>query len=207
MRLITCVLTALLLHLTPLGASAATDATVTIPRPVDAADALYAARGFGPLWAGSPAADGRRATMLVLLAQEERAEPAAEDVTVLRDRFAQPGSTQQAELELTRAALAYLTRRSGGATVTPARALQALQQLDGAVTNSPLGLALLELELVRALGGWREVGTVSGPDPTVPPPAVASPEIDVAPRLPPRKRLPEPVSLRARLVQWPTCRR
>ncbi len=54
---------------------------------------------------------------------------------------------------------------------------------------------------MQSLGGWREVGTVPGPDPTATPPAVVSPEIDVAPAMPPRKRLPEPVSLRARLVQ------
>ncbi len=205
MRSLACVLAVLLAQAASLGPVRATTAPASpiVARNADAGAvaALYALRGSAPLWAGSPAADGRRATMLVLLAQEEQAEPAAADVTVLRDRFAHPGQTEQAERELTRAALDYLARRNGGAAIAPARALKALQRLDGAATNSPLALALLELELVQYLGGWHEVGTVPGPDPTATPPAVVSPEIDVAPAMPPRKRLPEPVSLRARLVQ------
>jgi len=62
-------------------------------------------------------------------------------------------------------------------------------------------LALLELEIVQDLGGWRRVSTMPGPLPTVAPTALVSPEIDVAPDLPARKTLPEPVSLRQRLVQ------
>ena len=212
MRSLTCVLAVLLVQaasLDPVGATTA-PASPIVARNADAGavDTLYALRGFAPLWAGSPAADGRRATMLVLLAQEEQAEPAAADVTVLRDRFAQPGQTEQAERELTRAALDYLARRNGGAAIAPARALKALQRLDGAATDLPLALALLELELVQALGGWHEVGTVPGPVPTATPLAVVSPEIDVAPALPPRKR-PARAGLAARSA-WssrPICRR
>ncbi len=76
-----------------------------------------------------------------------------------------------------------------------------MQRLDGARPAPPLATALLELELVRDLGGWRRVGTLPGPLPTVPPTEVVSPEVDVAPEMPRRTTLPEPVSLRQRLVQ------
>jgi murein L,D-transpeptidase YcbB/YkuD len=85
--------------------------------------------------------------------------------------------------------------------VPAARVLRALASLDGASVSPPLALAVTELDLVRELGGWREVGTVPGPAPTAPPLAVVSPEVDVAPAFPPRKRLPEVGSLRQRLVQ------
>jgi murein L,D-transpeptidase YcbB/YkuD len=54
---------------------------------------------------------------------------------------------------------------------------------------------------VAELGGWVRVGTLPGPAPTAPPLRLVSPEVDVAPSFPPRKRLPELGSLRRRLVQ------
>ena len=79
--------------------------------------------------------------------------------------------------------------------------MKAMQRLEAASPATPLATALLELELVRDLGGWRRVGTLPGPLPTVPPTDVVSPEVDVAPEMPRRTTLPEPVSLRQRLVQ------
>jgi L,D-transpeptidase YcbB len=167
---------------------------------------LYAARGFAPLWGGGREAEARRSAMLALLEAENRAEPAASEADALRLLFARAGGGKReqarAELALTRAALAYLARRSGDISVPTARAARALRFLDGAEpARRPLALAVLELELVRELGGWREVGTVPGPAPTAAPLAVASPEVDVAPAFPRRKRLPEVRSLRQRLVQ------
>jgi L,D-transpeptidase catalytic domain/Putative peptidoglycan binding domain/Scaffold domain len=168
---------------------------------------LYAARGFAPLWGGSQEAEERRASMLALLDLENRAEPAGSDADDLRRLFAQAaagGKREQAraELALTRAALAYLARRSGDISVRTARAVGALKQLDALESGQrPFALAMIELELVRELGGWREVGTIPGPPPTAAPLAVVSPEVDVAPAFPRRKRLPEVRSLRQRLVQ------
>ena len=208
MRYIACLLVALLGCAGGLGSAARAadlrDTTAVAVLGQDAAlQALYAARNEAPLWTGDPAADGRRSTMLALLALEHRAEPATPDATALGDRFADPSPAAEtaAELALSRAALAYLTRRNGGAEVPAELALTVLQRLGPPVPARPLAVALSELQVVRDLGGWRTVGTVPGPLPVTAPLAVVSPEVDVAPSLPPRKELPEPVSLRQRLVQ------
>lgn len=208
MRYLACLLVAMLGCAATFGSAArATDLRDTTAVAVlgqDAAlQALYAARNAAPLWTGDPAADARRSTMLALLALEHRTELATPDATALGDRFADPSPAAEtaAELALSRAALAYLTRRDGGAEVPTVLALTVLQRLGPPVPTRPLAVALTELEVVRDLGGWRAVGTVPGPLPTTAPVAVVSPELDVAPSLPPRKELPEPVSLRQRLVQ------
>lgn len=208
-----CLIAALLLSAGAVSSAAWAADARSAPPPLAASpelqkepalQALYAARGFAPLWFGSQQAEARRTAMLALLAAESRVEPAGSDTTALASAFAKGGKPDpalQAELRLTRAALAYLARRSGGAEVPTAKALQALAKLDQAQVAPPLQLALAELEIVRELGGWVKVGTVPGPAPTVPPFEVVSPEIDVAPAFPPRKRLPDVAELRRRLVQ------
>lgn len=164
---------------------------------------LYGPRDVAPLWSGDPRSEKRRATLLALLALERKAEPAAIDPIALgaRSALSEPPARLDADIALSRAMLAYLGRRSPAGSVTGAEALAVLQRLDQPVATNDLALAALELQLVQDLGGWHEVTTVDGPLPTTKPVAVASPEVDVAPALPPRKRLPEPFSLRQRLVQ------
>lgn len=174
--------------------------------PVAAASAVarevYAARGMAPLWTGSSEAQARRRAMLALLARERQADPSVPDPEGLEAAFGRKGKEAQldAELRLTEATLAYLARRRGGGEVPTARAVRALERLEAAGAT-PLALALTELEIVDALGGWRDVGTIPGPLPLAEPLRLVSPEIDVAPAFPPRKRLPDPVPLRQRLVQ------
>lgn len=166
----------------------------------DTLQELYAARDLAPLWTGSPQAQARRTVMLALLAQERLVEPAGGDAADLGDLF-DGGDPLAAELRLSEAALAYLARRHGEAALPPALAARALRHLDEAEAVGGLRLALVELRLIQDLGGWQPVGTVPGPPPTAGPLPLASPEIDVAPAFPPRKRLPEIASLRRRLVQ------
>ena len=206
MRPLTLALTAVLLVACAIGApvtAAANELARAAGRNGDPAlNAVYAARGFAPLWTGSGAAEERRRTLLALLRGEADGDPATAAVAAL-----DIGGTRQSRRHRGRArrppeaAIAYLGRRTGSDLVPAGTYWRAMQWLDRPQPASPLALALLELEIVQDLGGWRRVGTLPGPLPTVPPAAVASPEIDVAPRLPPRRTLPEPVSLRQRLVQ------
>jgi murein L,D-transpeptidase YcbB/YkuD len=178
-------------------------AAASVPPP-PAVEELYAARGGVPLWTGGDAAAAaRRGVMLALLAAEERLDPAGADTAALAAAFAKlaPADQRAAEQGLTLASLGYLARRNGGAPVPAERALRALRRLDGVDAAAPLALALTQPQIVRALGGWHEVDTVPGPPPTATPLALVSPEIDVAPAFPRRKRLPEIGSLRRRLVQ------
>jgi murein L,D-transpeptidase YcbB/YkuD len=187
----------------PADARAASTLAAVVGDEETGLEELYAARGFAPLWVGGPEAERRRAAMLALLALEKRAEPAGSDAAALAAQFKPAGKADQlkAEIRLTRAALAYFARRRGDVEVPTARSLRALQRLDGADPKRPLALAMTELEIVQELGGWRNVGTVPGPAPMAPPLEVVSPEVDVAPSFPPRKRLPNVPELRRRLVQ------
>jgi murein L,D-transpeptidase YcbB/YkuD len=201
MSRIAAILAVLLLALGP--AAAGLHAAAVLPPP-SAVEELYAARGGAPLWIGGDvAAVARRGVMLALLAAEERLDPAGANTAALAAAFAKlaPADQQAAERGLTRASLGYLARRSGGTPVPAERALHALRRLDGVDATAPLALALTQLEIVRELGGWHEVGTVPGPPPTAAPLTLVSPEVDVAPAFPRRKRLPEIGSLRRRLIQ------
>ena len=181
-------------------ASAAGELAQAVARDGDPALAsVYAARGYAPLWTGGGAAAQRRATLLALLQAEATSDPAAAAAAALE--LASDRDDDATELAATKAALAYLARRAGSDAVPLAVAGDAMRRLDRRPPGTPLEVALLDLEIVRALGGWQKVGTMPGPLPTVAPKAVASPEIDVAPRLPGRETLPEPQSLRRRLVQ------
>ncbi|MFZ1426322.1 MAG: L,D-transpeptidase family protein [Geminicoccaceae bacterium] len=208
MRFIVCVLATLL---TLPGSVVATVKAAVLDDPLAVSvlehdpglQAIYAGMGSKLIWSGDPEADARRGAMLALLALERKSEPAAVDALALSTRFADlsPAARTEADLALSRAALAYLSRRSTNPSVPTTEALTALHRLDLPVGANALALAELELMLIQDLGGWREVATVAGPLPTVSPVAVVSPEVDVSPALPPRKRLPEPESLRWRLVQ------
>ena len=155
-------------------------------------NAVYAERGFLPLWAGDLRAPARREVLVALLAGDPWAAPLPP---------APSADDAAADVALTRVALDYLARRSGGGPLEAATAIRAMHRLAAASPGEPLATALLELQLVLDVGGWRRVGTLPGPLPTVPPTAVASPEVDVAPALPRRTTLPELASLRHRLVQ------
>ncbi len=205
MRLLSLVLAACLTAPCILGAGAAMAANElarAVGRDGDPAlNAVYAARGFAPLWTGGPASELRRQTLQALLRAETADDPAAAAAAPASLEAGSPLDTNAIEVEATRSALAFLARRAGRDSIDPAAALGAMRWVDRPPPANPLALALLELEIVRDVGGWRKVGTVPGPLPTVPPVTVVSPETDVAPRLPARRTLPEPVSLRQRLVQ------
>ena len=157
-------------------------------------NAVYAERGFLPLWVGDARASARRELLVALLAGDPWAAP------LLPVPPVQVGAAA-VDVATTRAALDYLARRSGGGPLEAVDAIRAMHRLEAATSREPLAVALLGLDLVRDLGGWQRVGTLPGPLPTVPPATVASPELDVAPALPRRTILPEPSSLRRRLVQ------
>ena len=163
-------------------------------------NAVYAARGFAPLWTEGSAAEQRRQTLLALLQAESAANPADAAAAAL-EVAAAGGQDASAELATTKAALAYLARRAGRTALPAAEAVDGLRWLDRSPPGNPLAVAELELEIVRTLGGWTRVSTIPGPLPTVPPRQIASPETDIAPKLPARQTLPEPLSLRQRLVQ------
>ena len=164
-------------------------------------NAIYATRGFAPLWTGSSAAENRRETLLALLRAEAGGNPDGTATIAPWSSAAGQSDDVAVEIDTTVAAIDYIARRTGSDAANPPDVLTAMQWLDRPRPVEPLDLALLELEIVQDLGGWRRVGTLPGPLPTVAPAAVASPEVDVAPRLPPRQTLPEPISLRQRLVQ------
>ena len=184
------------------SARAANELAVAAGRDGDPAlNAVYAARGFAPLWTGSDAADKRRETLLALLRVETGGDPAMAAGAALEVGATRQSGDTRVEIDATRAAIGYLARRTGSDTIPASAVLEAMQWIDRPQPATPLALALLQAEIVQDLGGWRRVGTLPGPLPTVPPAAMASPEVDVAPRVPARKTLPEPVSLRRRLVQ------
>ena len=170
-------------------------------------NAVYAARGYTPLWTGGREAQARLNALLALLGMESAADTAAAANSIAELDGAGPVSDVTLEVNATRAAIAYLVRRSGAATVATAKVLKAFQRLDQATPSGPLATALLELELVQDLGGWWRVGTVPGPLPTVPPAAVASPEVDVAPALPRGRRCLSPPRCGSGWRSPPTCRR
>ena len=147
------------------------------------------------------AAENRRETLLALLRAEAGGNPDGAATIAPWSSAAGQSDGVAVEIDTTEAAIAYIARRTGSDADQPARRADGHAMARPAAAGNPLALALLELEIVQDLGGWRRVGTLPGPLPTVAPAAVASPEVDVAPRLPPRQTLPEPVSLRQRLVQ------
>jgi hypothetical protein len=166
---------------------------------------VYAARGFAPLWSGTPDAAARRGLVLALLAREQRLGggpgPAADKLGRAFDKGA-GGRPADAELGLTRAALAYLARRAGGRPVRAAAALRLVADPALARASGDLAVALHELRIVDALGGWQPVRIRPTPSVVIPPLTPMRPELELVP--PPAERprpLPEVAGLRRRLVQ------
>jgi hypothetical protein len=166
---------------------------------------VYAARGFAPLWSGTPDAAARRGLVLALLAREQRLGggpgPAADKLGRAFDKGA-GGRPADAELGLTRAALAYLARRAGGRPVRAAAALRLVADPALARASGDLAVALHELRIVDALGGWQPVRLQPTPSVVIPPLTPMRPELELVP--PPAERprpLPEVAGLRRRLVQ------
>ena len=87
---------------------------------------IYAARAFSPLWSGSPDAALRRSVMLALLGREQRHIGGGAAVDKLTRVFAQAGTQAEAELGLTRAAMAYMERRAAGRSLSTAAVTNAL---------------------------------------------------------------------------------
>ncbi len=163
---------------------------------------IYAVRAFGPLWSGGPEATLRRSVMLALLAREQRFTGAGVAVDKLTRAFAQPKAQTEAELQLTRAALAYLERRAGGRPLPAAAATRALSGLARAKPGSDLELGLAELRLVEAIGGWGPVRMRPAPSALLPPLTPIRPELELIPPYEVRPRAqPEIAALRRRLVQ------
>jgi peptidoglycan hydrolase-like protein with peptidoglycan-binding domain len=137
---------------------------------------IYKDRSFQPLWLGD-AARGRRATLAALLARESRFDPGTG--VDLGRLLGKAGTSDQvpAELALTRAFVSYLGRRSpSGHEPGVAAVERALLQLEKADTGTALALALVELRMVDAVGGWATVTTTQPPAPAI---AAADPLAEV----------------------------
>ena len=163
---------------------------------------IYAARAFSPLWSGSPDAALRRSVMLALLGREQRHVGGGAAVDKLTRVFAQSGTQAEAELGLTRAAMAYMERRAAGRSLSTAAVTNALAALGRARPGSDLELGLAELRVVEALGGWSMVRMLPPPSALLPPLTPIRPELELA--LPYELRpkpQPEMAGLRRRLVQ------
>lgn len=126
------------------------------------AHTLLQLSGRGPVWAGAPQGEAQRMAMLALLNREHRLDPdAASDTFALASMLASddPAVHAQGEQILTREALAYLGRRSGGGQVDTAMVSNALELMSAAVADSELDVALLELRVTAVVGGWQPVGS------------------------------------------------
>lgn len=202
LRVLAALLLALLLgaadparHAWAMDAPAVAEIAVAADRQGDPVlTAVYAERGFLPLWTG----DGRPAASRKVLAALLASDPWAAPLPLLPTAQADAATF---DVATTRAALDYLARRGGGGPLEATVAIKTMHRLETATPGEPLAVALLGLHLAQDVGGWRRVTTLPGPLPTVPPVAVTSPELDVAPALPRRTTLPEPASLRRRMVQ------
>lgn len=181
------------------------EAPATVPtgplRP--AAKALYESRRWAPLWRGDRTAEGRRQAILALLQREQRLDPTLRtDPARLAESFGRTSSDGRvdADLMLTDAAFDYLERRRGGEMTDARLALLALAEMGGARLDSELAVALLELKVVRLLGGWRPVTMRQLP---APPPIPVTDEIGftVMVEQPRPKPVPEETSLARRLIQ------
>jgi murein L,D-transpeptidase YcbB/YkuD len=159
---------------------------------------LYAARRWEPLWFDGAETNGRRAVMLALLEREERLTDTVIDRAARSSTRPQP----QPELALTKAAMGYLARRAGGRPVRPALAAELLADLSTPRGGHEFTLALQELRLVSALGGWTSVRLRPAPSVLIPPMTPVRAELDLIPPGTERPRA-QPVvpDLRRRLVQ------
>jgi hypothetical protein len=188
-------------------------AAMQAARDLDAR-AVYERRGPASLWLADRAGAIRREVFKALLSREQRLDPG---LAAGPDSLAAlPVSGPEADLAWTRAFVAYLVRRQGGEGPVRAAAFdRALGLLGRAAPGSELKLAMLDLQMVQAVGGWRTVRTYA-PPPPIPMSAAEATLVafitgDPAGRAngaygvvePPAKVRPVPIAstLRARLVQ------
>lgn len=115
---------------------------------------LYERRGWAPIWLDDATGATRRHNLAALLARDRASGDAAPHLAglAMTDRAA-------TELAWSKAFAAYLGWRGGGEPVPAAAAERVLTLLAGPPPASPLALALLDLRVVEALGGWRPVRT------------------------------------------------
>lgn len=169
-------------------------ASVASTVPDAAVRSVYETIGATPIWTGGTQAEAHRVAMLALLNRERRLDPGlTPDTFALAARLSANDTAvvAQAEHELTRIALAYLTRRSGGLPVQPGIFTRVMTLLERTIADSELDVALLELQVIEALGGWIEVTSR-----TTAPTATAEGEEPAKPRT-----VIDQTQLRRRLVQ------
>ena len=192
-----------------------TPVDVQASRDIDAM-AVYQRHGLRPLWLDKTGAV-RRTVLASLLSREQRLDPAlaaTPDALASLPVGAAPGNLD-ADRAWTRAFLAYLERRQGMPGSIPATGFeQAFMLLGQAAPADELELALLDLRMVQAVGGWRTVRTYTPPPPipmssaeatlvafvTGDPAGMSAGTYDPAAPAKPRP-LPVPETLEARLIQ------
>lgn len=155
------------------------------------------------LWSGTPTADIRRTALLRLLERERRLDPSVGlDGPSPQAGFetSDRASAARADRWLSRAWLGYLSRRRGSNDTVPAEtALRAMAVLEHAEAGTELRLAVLELMIVQAVGGWRPV---SANLETLPEPvALEAAEIASEEAVPRRRLVADQAQLQRRLVQ------
>lgn len=164
--------------------------------------ALYSRAG-AMLWAGDAAAEARRSAALRLMARETTLDPSVKvDLRQLASGFEARDAARLAlaDRSLTRAWLAYLSRRRGSADIGDTNLVSAAwAALGEGEALDDLALAALELAIVKAVGGWRPVSArlESWAEPV----ALEAVEIDREDVLPKRRLIVDPTELRRRLVQ------
>ena len=184
-------------------------------RAVDPGE-VYQRRGVAPLWFSDKAGAVRRDVLIALLTRERRLDPvlAAGPDGLSSLPTAVPGNLD-ADQAWTRAFVAYLERRQGDVGPVPAAAFdRALALLGRSAPATELELALLDLRMVEAVGGWRQVQTFMPPPPipvssaeatlvafvTGDPAGMSATTYDPAPA-PKVRPLPVLSTLRTRLIQ------
>ncbi|HMR32853.1 MAG TPA: L,D-transpeptidase family protein [Geminicoccaceae bacterium] len=194
---------------------AVSPAGVQAGRAVDPG-AVYQRRGLAPLWFTDKAGAVRRDVLTALLARERRLDPAlAAGPDGLSSLPANVPGNLDADQAWTRAFVAYLERRQGDTGPVPAGAFdRALALLGRSAPTTELELALLDLRMVEAVGGWQTVQTFT-PAPSIPvssaeatlvafvtgdPAGMSATTYDAAPPVRP-KPLPVLSTLRTRLIQ------
>lgn len=133
------------------------------------AGAVYQRRGLAPLWFSDKAGAVRREVLTALLSRERRLDPAlAAGPDGLSSLPQGVVGNLDADQAWTRAFVAYLERRQGNIGPVPAAAFErALGLLGRSAPATELELALLDLRMVEAVGGWQPVRTFM-PAPPIP---------------------------------------
>ena len=206
MRRSACVLAALLLVGGIVGATsarAANELAVAAGRDGDPAlNAVYAARGFAPLWTGSSAAEKRRETLLALLRAETGGDPATASGAAARGRRDAPVRRYRRSRSTPPEPRSTISRAAPAATPIPADGARGHAVARPAAAGDPAGAGA-----ARARDRPGPGRLAAGRHPARAAADGATRRRWPAPRSTwPRacrraRRLPEPVSLRRRLVQ------